>query len=162
MCIKPTRCSWGCSTNIFVLHLLRLWSLSSQSSKHHYSQTVRVRKLKFLGQYSSPTSCVTHNVSHVTFFVLLFYEVLELVGEGLLSTGPTPSSLPKLVVLSPTTKAKCQSLPLATTIQYQRKRGGLVNDPYCRGYSFACLVAVPSSMEKGQKRETTWILDQVK
>ena len=47
----------------------------------------------------SPVTCHMSRVTcHILFFLLLFYkknmeEVVDLVVEGLLSTGPTPSSL---------------------------------------------------------------------
>ena len=61
----------GCSTNTFGIIQLTEWSLSSQSSTHHKSQTVRARDFTFLHNGHHPLyatwhmSCVTCHVSCV-------------------------------------------------------------------------------------------------
>ena len=67
-------------------------SFSSKSSKHHKSKTIRSRDLKFWHNVHHQ-SCVGCHMSCVKcIFLVFFYNLVELVGEGLLSTGPTPSS----------------------------------------------------------------------
>ena len=102
--IYLTRCSWGCSTNTFVIHWvihwLIPWSFSFKSSTHYYTQTVRARKLKFwknvhltphvtchMSHFMCHMTHVMCHISHVTchlifyiFFLLL--KLLELVGRG--------------------------------------------------------------------------------
>ena len=64
------------------------------SSKHCQSQTGRARELKFL-ENGHPTLCVTCHMSHVKKITFNFFllKKMDKVVEGLLSTGPTPSSL---------------------------------------------------------------------
>ena len=80
-------------------------SFSSQSSKHHYSQAIRARELKFWENIHPPphvtcnlslvtchVSNVICHVSHVTchmfFFVCFFWDkVLEIIGVGSVING---------------------------------------------------------------------------
>ena len=73
--IYQTRCSWGCSTNTFIINLLRN-SVSQAGSdplwkylqKHLHYQPVRARELKLERRLTSPTcylSYVTCNMSCV-------------------------------------------------------------------------------------------------
>ena len=75
-------------------------------SKHHHSQNVQTRGLKFGEKVHLPTchvSCVTRPVSHIIFFFFFcfvfffsFYDnVVKLVGEGSVINKATPSSLNK-------------------------------------------------------------------
>ena len=104
-----TRCSRGCSTNTFVINSVSESAFSSKSPKYHKSQIVRAGELKFWENVSP------HNIWHVTchvsrvtchvsqdmchmsiFYYLSFFPRTKwwsLSVEGLLSTGPTPSSL---------------------------------------------------------------------
>ena len=97
-CILQTRCSWGCSTNTFVIDEFSEWSFSSRSSKHHHCQTVRARKLKFwenvhlsppaMSHVSHVTCHMPHvmfHISHVTgyfFLLLLFFFFLQSGGAS--------------------------------------------------------------------------------
>ena len=78
------------------LWLTNSFSDSSRSSLYHKSQTVRARELKFWENVHPPKR-VTCHMSRVTFHVKLFFwgggaKWWSLSLEGLLSTGPTPSS----------------------------------------------------------------------
>ena len=68
-------------------------SFCTESSRHCPCQTIRARELKF-GENVHPLSCVTCQVSSVTFFFLLlfssFYKVMELVGGGSVINGAYP------------------------------------------------------------------------
>ena len=76
-------------------------SFYSQSSKHHNSQTVMARDLKFWDNVHHPL-CDPCNMSHVTchmtekniyiWFFSSFSKWWSYLVEGLFSTGPTPSS----------------------------------------------------------------------
>ena len=100
------------------IHSLSHWViLSSQSSRHHKSQTVRTRDLNFW-EYVHPPPCVTSHMSgarcHVSGFrchmscvrchmYFIFFPQTNwrnLLVDGLLSTGPTPSSLQAAMVLN--------------------------------------------------------------
>ena len=91
------------SLNYFLYSFIKS-PFSSKPSKHHYSQTVRARELRIWENFYTPTRvtclmlCVTCQVSHVRcqvyFFLIFFsYKAVELFGGGMLSTGPTQSSL---------------------------------------------------------------------
>ena len=101
-------------TPLLLIHSVSQWSFSLQSSKHHNSQTVRARDLKFWDNVHHPL-CVTCHMSRVIFHVspvtrhvphvmchqffsssLFLDKVVELVAGGSVINGATPSSLLRL------------------------------------------------------------------
>ena len=97
---RQTLCSPGCSTNTslhwfidssihWFFDSLTNWSFSSQSLKHHKSQTVKVRNLKFWEKVHLPHL----SRDRCNFLVFFFrWQRVKLHGEGSVINGAYPTS----------------------------------------------------------------------
>ena len=97
-----------------LINLFIEWSFCLKSSRHCLLQAVRAWEPTFVNNVHPPP-CVTCYVSHVRchvshLFLFIFDKVVKLVGEGLLSTGPTPSSLLHWLHLLVLPQKQCVSL----------------------------------------------------